>query len=80
MILNLAVWFSLHTLFARVDERALGRSALQRAGLASLDVAAAAIAAAAPWSRRCASTSACCRCSAACALAGVAWRLLGPGA
>jgi chromate transporter len=74
VILNLAVWFSLHVLFAALGERRFGPVALPVPAWGSLDVGAAAIAAAA--------------CVAAlrfhvgmgwlisgAALAGVAWRL-----
>jgi len=47
VVLNLAIWFSLHTLFARVDEQRLGPVVLQTPEWASLDGAAAAIALAA---------------------------------
>jgi chromate transporter len=44
VILNLAIWFSLHTLFGVVHERALGPVRLSVPEWASLDAAAAAIA------------------------------------
>jgi chromate transporter len=45
VILNLAVWFSLHTLFATVHERRVGPLVLHVPEWATLDLAAAAIAA-----------------------------------
>jgi chromate transporter len=44
VILNLAIWFSLHTLFGVVNERRVGALVLQVPDLATLDLAAAAIA------------------------------------
>jgi len=49
VILNLALWFSLHTLFATVHEERLGPLVLQRPEWATLDPAALAIAAGAVW-------------------------------
>ena len=49
VILNLAVWFSLHTLFTTVHERRLGPLVLQVPEWATLDWAAAAIAAGAVY-------------------------------
>ncbi|HXK24547.1 MAG TPA: chromate efflux transporter [Myxococcota bacterium] len=45
VIFNLTVWFSLHTLFARVEQHGLGPLSLELPVWASLDPAAAAIAA-----------------------------------
>ncbi len=49
VILNLAIWFSLHTLFATVHERRFGPLVLQVPEWATLDAAAAAIAAGAAF-------------------------------
>jgi chromate transporter len=49
VILNLAVWFALHGLFARVGEARLGPFALAAPDLRSFDVAAAALTALAYW-------------------------------
>jgi chromate transporter len=47
VILNLAIWFALHTLFAEVDERHVFGMVLQLPVVATLDLAALVIAAAA---------------------------------
>jgi len=47
VVLNLAIWFSLHTLFAVVEERRVGPFVLHMPEWSTLDVTAAAIAAAA---------------------------------
>ncbi|MDZ4860848.1 MAG: chromate efflux transporter [Candidatus Hydrogenedentes bacterium] len=47
VVLNLAVWFSLHTLFGRVDEMVFGPLHLQVPSLATINWAAAALAVAA---------------------------------
>jgi chromate transporter len=78
VILNLAVWFSLHTLFATVAERRFGPLVLHAPEWATLDPAAAAIAAFAAlaalrWHVGMLPLI------GACAAAGVAWRL-GAGA
>jgi len=78
VVLNLAIWFSLHTLFARVSEERLGPLVLQVPAWATLDVAAAAIA-------LCAALATLrfhlgmFRLIGACATLGVLWRVLGPG-
>jgi chromate transporter len=47
VVLNLAIWFTLHVLFARVEERDVGALKLQIPDLTSLDLPAALIAIAA---------------------------------
>jgi len=79
VILNLAIWFSLHTLFATVREERLGPLLLQIPEWATLDAAALAIAAGAAWVtlRRHVGML---PLLAGCAALGVAWRLaIGPG-
>jgi chromate transporter len=76
VVLNLAIWFSLHTLFARVGEQRFGPVVLQTPEWSTLDAAAAAIA--------CVAAIATLRFHvnmlaliAACAAVGVLWRLSG---
>jgi chromate transporter len=76
VIANLAIWFSLHTLFATVRERRLGAVTLQVPEWASVDLTAAAIAvyalvAAFAFHMRLGWLL------ASCAALGLAWRLLG---
>ncbi len=78
VVLNLAIWFSLHTLFATVNEVRLGPVVLQLPEWSTLDPAAAGITLAA--------AIAALRFHlgmlpliGACAGLGVLWRLLGPG-
>jgi chromate transporter len=76
VILNLTIWFSLHTLFAAVSERRLGPLLLQVPEWGSLDAAAAAIAAGAAvatlrWKVGMLPLL------AVCAALGVVWRLAG---
>jgi len=75
VVLNLAIWFSLHTLFGIVNEKRIGALVLQVPDLATLDVAAAAIAigAAVATLRFHAPML---RLIAACAAWGVAWRMV----
>jgi chromate transporter len=77
VVLNLAIWFSLHTLFGVVNERRLGAIVLHVPELATLDVAAAAIAvgAAVATLRYHAPML---RLIGVCAALGVAWRGLHP--
>jgi len=77
VVLNLAIWFSLHTLFGVVNERRPGVIVLHVPELATLDVAAAAIAvgAAVATLRYHAPML---RLIGACAALGVAWRGLHP--
>jgi chromate transporter len=78
VVLNLAIWFSLHTLFATVDEQRLGPVVLQVPAWVTLDGAAAAIAlGAAVATLR--FHMGMLRLIGACAALGVLWRLLGPG-
>jgi len=75
VVLNLAIWFSLHTLFGVVNEHRLGALVLQVPDLATLDAAAAAIAvgAAVATLRFHAGML---PLIASCAALGVAWRVL----
>jgi chromate transporter len=75
VVLNLAIWFSLHTLFGVVNEQRIGALVLQVPDLASLDLAAAAIAlgAAVATLRFHAPML---RLLAACAALGITWRML----
>jgi chromate transporter len=75
VVLNLALWFSLHTLFGVVNEARFGALVLQVPDPATLDVAAAAIAlgAAVATLRFHAPML---RLIAACAALGVVWRML----
>ncbi len=75
VILNLAIWFSLHTLFGVVNEKRFGALVLPSPDLATLDVAAAVIAIGAAIATLRFHTGML-RLIAACAAAGVAWRLL----
>ena len=79
VMLNLSVWFSLHTLFARVDEVELGRVLVQLPVWESLDPAAAviAVAAAVATFRFHVGTI---TLIAASAFLGIAWRTSGLGA
>jgi chromate transporter len=78
VILNLAIWFSLHTLFASVGEKRWGPFVLQVPDWTGLDPTAAAIAV-------CAGVATLrfhvgmLRLIGACAAVGMFWRLLGPG-
>jgi len=78
VVLNLAIWFSLHTLFATVGEHRIGPLLLQVPDWGTLDPVAALIAAGA--------AVAALRLHVGmlpliggCSLTGMAWRLLGPG-
>jgi chromate transporter len=76
VVLNLAVWFSLHTVFAQVRELQVGPASLPWPELASIDLAAAAITlAAAVAALRMHVGMA--KLIAAAAAAGLAWRVLG---
>jgi chromate transporter len=77
VILNLALWFSLHTLFGSVRSTRIGWLVLQVPAWETLDVAAAAIAlgAAVATLRFHVGMP---RLIVACAALGVCWRLLGP--
>ncbi len=77
VVLNLAIWFSLHTIFATVGEKRLGPLVLQVPVWATLDVAAAAIALGAAVATLYFHVSIL-RLIAGCAVIGVAWRLLVP--
>jgi chromate transporter len=79
VVLQLALWFALHTLFATVFERRFGPLLLRAPDLATIDPAAAAIAlgAAIATLRFHAGVL---PLLASCTALGVAWRLLGPGA
>jgi chromate transporter len=75
VVLNLAIWFSLHTLFGVVNERRIGAFVLQVPELGTLDFAAAAIAlGAAVVTLRFHAPML--RLIAGCAVLGVAWRML----
>jgi chromate transporter len=76
VILNLTIWFSLHTLFAVVHERPIGPLHLHVPEWGSLDLAAAAIAAGAVVATF-AFHVRLLPLLGACAAAGLAWRLLG---
>jgi chromate transporter len=78
VILNLALWFSLHTLFGVVREKRLGALVLQVPDAATLDAAAAAIALGAGVATLRFRVGML-RLIASCAALGAAWRLLGPG-
>jgi chromate transporter len=78
VILNLAIWFSLHTLFRSVGELHLGPVALQVPVWSSLDLAAAAIAAGAALATLRFHVGVL-KLIGACAALGALWRLLGPG-
>ena len=75
VILNLAIWFSLHTLFATVREERLGPLVLQLPEWATLDAAALAIASGAAWATLRLHVGML-PLLAGCAALGVAWRLL----
>jgi chromate transporter len=77
VILNLAVWFSLHTLFASVRDVRLGPLVLQVPAWSTLDGAAAAIALGAAVATLRFHVGMF-RLIGVCAAAGVLWRLLGP--
>ncbi len=79
VVLNLAIWFSLHTLFGVVEVRRLGALVLQVPDGATLDRAAAAIAVGAAVATL-RFRAGMLRLIAVCAALGVAWRLLGPAA
>jgi chromate transporter len=74
VILNLALWFSLHTLFASIREVRLGPLRVDVPELASLDLAAAAIAAGAALAALRYHVGML-KLLGACALAGALWRL-----
>jgi chromate transport protein ChrA len=78
VILNLAIWFSLHTLFATVGEERVGPLVLQVPAWATLDPAASAIALVAALATLRFRVGML-RLIAACAALGVLWRLFGPG-
>jgi chromate transporter len=78
VILNLAIWFSLHTLFGSLSEERLGPVVLRVPAVATLDVAAAAIALGAALATLRFHVGML-SLIGGCAVAGVAWRLLGPG-
>jgi chromate transporter len=78
VILNLALWFSLHTLFGAVRERRLGPLLLQVPEWATLDAAAAAIALGAGFAALRLRVGIL-RLIGGSALLGVLWRLAGPG-
>ncbi len=75
VVLNLAVWFSLHTLFGVVRERRLGALLLQVPDVATLDVAAAVIAVGAAVATLRFHVGML-KLIAVCAALGVAWRML----
>jgi chromate transporter len=75
VVMNLAIWFSLHTLFGSVNVRRVGALVLQVPDLATLDVAAAAIALGAAVATLRFHVGML-RLIASCASLGVAWRLL----
>jgi chromate transporter len=79
VILNLALWFSLHTLFASVGEARVGRFVIQVPALSTLDVAATAIAVGAAVATLRFHVGMFLLIGG-CAALGVAWRFLGPGA
>jgi len=79
VILNLALWFSLHTLFASVQTRRMGALLLQVPVWETLDVVAAAIALGAAVATLRFHVGML-RLIATCAALGVLWRLLGPAA
>jgi chromate transporter len=78
VVLNLAIWFSLHTLFATVSEQRLGPFVLHVPVWATLDTAAAAIALGAAVATLRLHVGML-RLIGGCAALGVVWRLLGPG-
>jgi chromate transporter len=78
VVLNLAIWFSLHTLFETVGEERLGPLVLQVPAWATLDVAAAAIALGAAVATLRFHVGML-GLIGVCAALGVLWRLLGPG-
>jgi chromate transporter len=77
VILNLAVWFSLHTLFATVSEQRVGPFVLHVPAWDTLDLAAAAIALGAALATLRFHVGMF-RLIGVCAAAGVLWRFLGP--
>jgi chromate transporter len=79
VVLNLAIWFSLHTLFGVVEKRAVGAAVLQVPDWSTLDLAATAIAlgAAVATLRFHAGVLSL---IAVCAALGIGWRLFGPAA
>ncbi len=79
VILNLALWFSLHTLFASVQTRRMGALVLQVPVWETLDVVAAAIALGAAVATLRFHVGML-RLIGTCAALGVLWRLLGPAA
>jgi chromate transporter len=78
VILNLAIWFSLHTLFGEVSVRRAGPVALQIPVWSTLDPVAAAIACGAAIATLRFHVGML-RLIAVCGALGAAWRLLGPG-
>jgi chromate transporter len=78
VILNLAIWFSIHTLFATVTEERVGPLVLQVPAWGTLDPAASAIALGAAVATLRFHVGML-RLIGACAALGVLWRLLGPG-
>jgi len=76
-VLNLAIWFSLHTLFAQVYERRYGPVLLQVPDWASVDTAAAVIAVVAAIATLWFHVNML-RLIAACAVAGIVWRFSAP--
>jgi chromate transporter len=78
VVLNLAIWFSLHTLFGVVDERRLGPLVLQVPAWSTFDAAAAAITALAALATLRFHVGML-RLIAACAALGVVWRAAGGG-
>jgi chromate transporter len=78
VILNLALWFSLHTLFGSVQTRRVGALVLQVPAWETLDAAAAAIALGAAVATLHFHVGML-RLIGACAALGVMWRLFGPG-
>jgi len=78
VILNLTIWFSLHTLFGSVGERRFGPLVLQVPAWGTLDLAAAAIALGAAVATLRFHVGML-KLIAACAALGATWRLLGPG-
>jgi chromate transporter len=75
VVLNLAIWFSLHTLFGVVNEHHVGALVLQLPDLATLDLAAAAIALGAAVATLRFHVGML-RLIGVCAALGVAWRVL----
>jgi chromate transporter len=78
VVLNLAIWFSLHTLFGTASEERVGPLVLHVPDWATLDAAAAAIALGAAVATLRFHVGML-RLIGGCAALGVLWRLLGPG-